>query len=78
MREYLLCAFAAATVTYLATAAVRRLAIRIGAVAAVRDRDVHSTPTPRMRWTGLGKYQKRLTKPPTRIQKRLGRGGTKT
>ena len=37
-----------------------------------------SIPTPRMRWTGLGKYQKRLMKPPTRIQKRLGRGGTKT
>ena len=48
MREYLLCAFAAATVTYLATAAVRRFAIRFGAIAAVRERDVHTLPTPRM------------------------------
>ena len=48
MREYLLCLFAAAAVTYLATAPVRRLAIGIGAVAEVRDRDVHAEPTPRL------------------------------
>jgi UDP-GlcNAc:undecaprenyl-phosphate/decaprenyl-phosphate GlcNAc-1-phosphate transferase len=40
--------FTAATITYLATAAVRRFAIRVGAVAAIRERDVHTVPTPRM------------------------------
>jgi len=54
MREYLLTMFVAAAVTYLATPLVRRLAFRIGAVAQVRDRDIHSTPTPRM--GGLGMY----------------------
>lgn len=44
----MLCLFAAAAISYLATPACRRFAIRFGAVAAVRDRDVHSTPTPRM------------------------------
>lgn len=48
MREYLLCLFAAAAVTYLVTPATRRFAIRIGAIAPVRDRDVHATPTPRL------------------------------
>lgn len=48
MREYLLCLFAAAAVTYLLTPVARRIAIRIGAVAEVRDRDVHSVPTPRL------------------------------
>jgi len=35
-------------VTYLLTPAVRMLAVRVGAVTAVRARDVHSVPTPRM------------------------------
>ena len=48
MREYLLCLFAAAALTYLGTAACRRFAIRIGAMAEVRDRDVHAVPTPRL------------------------------
>lgn len=48
MREYLLCLFTAAAVTYLATPAVRRFAIRFGAIAPVRDRDVHTRPTPRL------------------------------
>jgi UDP-GlcNAc:undecaprenyl-phosphate GlcNAc-1-phosphate transferase len=48
VREYLLCLFAAAAVTYLATAPVRRLAIRTGVMAEVRDRDVHAEPTPRL------------------------------
>ena len=52
MREYLLCLFAAAAVTYLTLPVVRVLAIRAGAMAAVRDRDVHATPVPR--WGGLG------------------------
>ena len=52
VREYLLCLFAAAAVTYLTMPLVRVLAIRCGAMAAVRDRDVHTIPIPR--WGGLG------------------------
>ena len=48
MREYLLCLFVAASVTYLATPLARRFAERWGATAEVRDRDVHDTPTPRL------------------------------
>ncbi|MBK9738608.1 MAG: undecaprenyl/decaprenyl-phosphate alpha-N-acetylglucosaminyl 1-phosphate transferase [Actinobacteria bacterium] len=48
MREYLLCLLAAAAVTYLLTPPVRALAIRINAMAEVRDRDVHAEPTPRL------------------------------
>jgi UDP-GlcNAc:undecaprenyl-phosphate GlcNAc-1-phosphate transferase len=48
MREYMLCLFAAAAVTYFLTPPVRALAIRWGIVAPVRDRDVHDTPTPRL------------------------------
>ena len=51
MREYLLCFLAAAAVTYLVTPAVRALALHYGALAEVRDRDVHEEPTPR--WGGL-------------------------
>ncbi|MDR3069219.1 MAG: undecaprenyl/decaprenyl-phosphate alpha-N-acetylglucosaminyl 1-phosphate transferase [Cellulomonas sp.] len=45
---YLFVIVAAATVTYLLTPAVRQLAIRVGAITAVRARDVHTVPTPRM------------------------------
>lgn len=38
----------AAIVTYLATPLVRRLALAVGAMTAVRDRDVHSVPIPRL------------------------------
>lgn len=48
MREYLLCLLAAAAVTYLLTPPVRVLAIRLGFMAPVRDRDVHAEPTPRL------------------------------
>ncbi|MGB4325091.1 MAG: MraY family glycosyltransferase [Candidatus Nanopelagicales bacterium] len=48
MREYLLCLFAAAAVTYLLTPPVRALALKWGIMAPVRDRDVHATPTPRL------------------------------
>lgn len=48
MREYVLCLLAAAAVTYLASPAARALALRIRAVAEVRDRDVHDRPTPRL------------------------------
>lgn len=46
MREYILCLVAAAAVTYLLTPLARELALKWRVVAAVRDRDVHATPTP--------------------------------
>lgn len=48
MREYALVFTVAAAVTYLLTPLVRRLAVAFGAMAAPRDRDVHTIPTPRM------------------------------
>lgn len=48
VREYLLTAFVAAAVTYLLTPLVRRFAEAIGAYTPVRDRDVHTLPTPRL------------------------------
>jgi len=51
MREYLLCLLAAAAITYLLAPSVRAVAIHFGAVAEIRDRDVHSDVTPR--WGGL-------------------------
>ena len=53
MREYVLTALVAAAVTYLITPFVRRLAERIGAYTAVRDRDVHTIPTPRLGGVGI-------------------------
>jgi UDP-GlcNAc:undecaprenyl-phosphate GlcNAc-1-phosphate transferase len=46
MREYALVFLVTATVTYLLTPVFRRLAARAGAMAEVRDRDVHVIPTP--------------------------------
>ncbi|NUR87527.1 MAG: undecaprenyl/decaprenyl-phosphate alpha-N-acetylglucosaminyl 1-phosphate transferase, partial [Nonomuraea sp.] len=54
MREYLFMALIAAAVTYLLVPLVRRFAIRIGAMPEVRDRDVHTTPIPRL--GGLAMY----------------------
>jgi UDP-GlcNAc:undecaprenyl-phosphate GlcNAc-1-phosphate transferase len=51
IREYLLTGLTAAVITFLLTGPVRVLAVRLGAVAWPRGRDVHSTPTPR--WGGL-------------------------
>lgn len=48
MRTYLLVAVIAAVATYLATPLARWCALRWGAITAVRDRDVHATPTPRL------------------------------
>ncbi|RAY15755.1 undecaprenyl/decaprenyl-phosphate alpha-N-acetylglucosaminyl 1-phosphate transferase [Actinomadura craniellae] len=48
MREYLLTVLIAAVVTYLITPVVRRFAISFGAMTAVRARDVHAIPTPRL------------------------------
>ncbi len=46
MREYLVLFTVAAAVTFLAAIPARSLALRVHAVAAVRDRDVHATPIP--------------------------------
>lgn len=54
MREYILCLLVACAITYLTTPLARRLAIRAGAMAEVRDRDVHDEPTPR--WGGLAMF----------------------
>ncbi|MGZ4557163.1 MAG: undecaprenyl-phosphate alpha-N-acetylglucosaminyl 1-phosphate transferase, partial [Mycobacteriaceae bacterium] len=54
IRELALVGLTAAVVTFLATGLMRLLAIRIGAVAYPRDRDVHVTPTPRL--GGVGMY----------------------
>ncbi len=48
MRAYLLLMLLAAGTTYLCTPLVRRLAQRSAAMTPVRDRDVHSVPTPRL------------------------------
>ncbi len=53
MREYLLCLFVAASVTYLVTPLARSFALRWGAMAEVRDRDVHDEPTPRLGGLGM-------------------------
>ena len=54
MREYLLVLLVAAGVTWLLTPLVRRLALRTGAVAEPRDRDVHTEVVPRL--GGLAMY----------------------
>ena len=46
MREYLVVFGVALGVTYLLASIARQLAYRFGAVAKVRDRDVHAIPTP--------------------------------
>ena len=46
MREYLLVFLVAAAATYLLTVIAREVALRTGAVAKVRDRDVHAVPIP--------------------------------
>jgi UDP-GlcNAc:undecaprenyl-phosphate GlcNAc-1-phosphate transferase len=46
VREYILVFLVAAAVTYLLTVVAREIALRSGAVAKVRDRDVHDEPVP--------------------------------
>ena len=46
MREYLLVLLTAAMTTYLLGGVFRRIALRVGAVARVRERDVHAVPIP--------------------------------
>ena len=47
-REYALVFGTAVVVTFLLTGVVRLIAVQIGAVTPIRDRDVHSLPIPRM------------------------------
>jgi len=46
VREYVLVLFIALAATYLSAPMCRSLALRLGAVAMVRDRDVHARPVP--------------------------------
>ncbi|MFV0632596.1 MraY family glycosyltransferase [Demequina sp.] len=48
MKVYLTLLVVSAIVAYVATPAMRHLAFRVGAVTAVRDRDVHKLPTARL------------------------------
>jgi len=48
VREYLLVFVVAAVMTYAATPFVRCLAFATGAITAVRDRDIHTHPIPRL------------------------------
>src|SRR5699024_4409941 len=52
--EYLLVGLTTAALTYLLTGLVRRVAVRVGAIATPRARDGHAVPIPRM--GGLGMY----------------------
>lgn len=54
IREYLLVGLTAAAVTFLLTGLIRLVAVRMGAVALPRERDVHVTPMPRL--GGLAMY----------------------
>ncbi|WP_349675472.1 hypothetical protein [Pseudonocardia sp. EC080625-04] len=54
VREFLLVGLVSAVVTLLLTGPVRMLALKVGAVAWPRGRDVHVTPTPR--WGGLAMF----------------------
>ena len=54
LRELALVGLTAAIITYFATGWVRVMAVRLGAVAYPRERDVHVQPTPRM--GGLAMY----------------------
>src|SRR3954451_17365715 len=47
VREYAVVLLTAALVTFLTTPVVRMVAIRLGMMAAPRERDVHVIPTPR-------------------------------
>ena len=48
MREYLFVLLVAMVTTYVAVPAAYVLAVRVHAFTAVRDRDVHSVPIPRL------------------------------
>ncbi|ROS78474.1 MraY family glycosyltransferase [Cellulomonas sp. PhB143] len=53
MRVYLLVMVVAAAVTFLLTPFSRWVALRVGAITAVRSRDVHTAPVPRLGGLGM-------------------------
>ena len=53
IRELLLVMLTATVITFLATGGVRLVALWFGAVAVPRERDVHTTPIPRMGGVGI-------------------------
>ena len=53
MHEYVLILLVAAAVTYLVTPLIRSFAVATGAFTAVRERDVHTTPIPRLGGVGI-------------------------
>lgn len=54
MREYLVTLLLSAALCYSVTPYVRNFAIKFGAVARIRERDIHTTPTPR--WGGVAMW----------------------
>jgi len=54
MREYLVTLLIAASLCFAVTPFIRTLALKFGAVAKIRKRDIHTTPTPR--WGGLAMW----------------------
>ena len=54
MREYLITLLISAALCYLITPFVRKFAIRFGAVADIRSRDIHTLPT--HRWGGVAMW----------------------
>lgn len=54
MREYLVTLLLAAALCYVVTPFIRTWALKFGAVAQIRTRDIHTTPTPR--WGGLAMW----------------------
>lgn len=54
MREYLVTLLIAAVICYVVTPSVRNWAIRLKVVSQIRERDVHTTPTPR--WGGVAMW----------------------
>lgn len=54
MREYLVTLLISAALCYVITPLVRIAAIHFGAIAAIRGRDIHTTPT--ARWGGVGMW----------------------
>ncbi|MEP7334067.1 MAG: MraY family glycosyltransferase, partial [Terracoccus sp.] len=53
MHEYVLVLIVAAVVTYIVTPLVRSFAVATSAFTAVRERDVHTTPIPRLGGVGI-------------------------
>ena len=55
MREYLTIFLVAVAITYLLCVVAREIALRLGAVAKVRQRDMHEVPVPYLARRGRSK-----------------------